>query len=100
MGMKLGSGKFKPGDHVFVMVPMTNDLIEGHIMFENVDGYLVKPIRSLSQWPDERHSWNHSPSHSHYSQIGGDRVDCSENLILPYGLGAIVLFTSKGGRIR
>lgn len=99
MAMKLSSGKFKPGDHVLIMVPGTNDLIEAHIMFENIGGYMMKTVRPHSTYPDERHHWSHTPSNSFFSRSNCDQVDCSENLLLPYGLGAVVLFTGKGGRI-
>lgn len=99
MGLKLQSGRFNPGDHVFVMMPMTNDLIEGHVMFENVGGYTIKCVRPHSNYPEERHHWSHEPSGSFFNRTKCDIIDCSENLILPYGLGAEVLFTGKGGRI-
>lgn len=99
MAMKLSSGKFKPGDHVLIMSPLTNDLYEAHIMFENVGGYLCKTVRPHSTFPDERHHWSHTPSNSFFSRSNTDTVDCSENLLLPYGQGAIVLFAGKGGKI-
>ena len=100
MAMKLSSGKFKPGDHVLVMVPDSKDLIEAHIMFENVGGYMIKTVRPHSMYPDERHHWSHAPSNSFFARTNTNQIDCSENLILPYGLGAEVLFRGKGGVIR
>lgn len=100
MAMKLSSGKFKPGDHVLVMVPDSKDLIEAHIMFENVGGYMLKSVRPHSTYPDERHHWTFTPSNTFFSRHSLDQIDCSEDLLLPYGLGAIVLFTGKGGVIR
>ena len=52
--MLVKGSKFKPGDHVFVLSPMTNDLFKGHIMFENVGGYMVKTVRPHSNYPEER----------------------------------------------
>ena len=98
--MKLGSGRFKPGDHVFIMCPDSNDLIEGHVMFENIGGYSIKTTRPHSHYPEERYHWSHDPSGSFFNRIKCEIVDCSENLILPYGLGAEILFKGKGGRIR
>ena len=100
MGLKLSSGRFKPGDHVFVMSPTNNDLYEGHVMFENVGGYLIKTVRPHSHYPEERVHWSHEPSNSFFSRMKCDQIDCSENLLLPYGLGAEVLFCSKGGKVR
>ena len=100
MAMKLSSGKFMPGDHVLVMVPDSNDLIEAHVMFENVGGFMLKTVRPHSHYPEERHHWSHAPSNTFFSRHNCDQIDCSENLMLPYGQGAIVLFTGKGGKIR
>lgn len=98
--MQLKPGKFKPGDHVYVIIPMTNDLAEAHVLFENIGGYMLKTVRPLSHYPEERHHWSHEPSRSFYSVTQCCMIDCSENLILPFGLGAEVLFTSRGGRVR
>lgn len=98
--MLVKGSKFKPGDHVFVLSPMTNDLFEGHIMFENVGGYMVKTVRPHSNYPEERVHWTHEPSHSFFARFKCNQIDCSENLILPYGIGAEVLFTSRGGKVR
>lgn len=98
--MQLKSGRFKPGDHVYVMLPMFNDLYEGYIMFENSKGYLIKTVRPHSLYPEEQHHWTHNPSNSFFNRFKSDQIECSENFILPFGLGAEILFTSRGGKIR
>jgi hypothetical protein len=98
--MLVKPGKFKPGDHVFVIAPTNNDLYEGHIMFENVGGYTIKTVRDHSHWPEERVHWSHEPSQSFFARFKLNIIDCSENMIIPYGLSAEVLFTSRGSKVR
>ena len=95
--MKLNSSKFKPGDHVYVVKPLSQDLIEGYIMFENIGGYMIRTVNQITH-NAERFHWSDSNNHF-FSQTEGNRIDCSENFIIPYGKAAEVLYMSRGGRI-
>lgn len=95
--MKINQSKYKPGDRVFIMVPNSTDLLEATIMFENPGGYTAVPLRKLSSYGD--YYWNDKATGSFYNVLKGSIIDVSEDLLVPYGLGAEVLFRGKNGRI-